>query len=269
MWQFFTEYTNVLFSEQDLSLEDLHNSLCEGVLCFAASAVICPAKKTSPDTFCPSQAKLSQTSARKIRGFKPILWPFCYLHLEPAWNLMCYSFINAVTWAGLQLDKESSGVKAPAQVWSCCLCHPLTLCCPGVMNPSSGVITPENSLSTLSQKLHVTAPVWKLWKAQENLPGFFSEGFGAVRLLSALLYMGYCDGNCSKLWFSGVLWAGTRSRTERGVYPELLLFFCCLLSNLFHNKGFLGLGVLCVLILVIWFKYSDDSFSLQRAESAM
>lgn len=30
---------------------------------------------------------------------------------------MCYSFINAVTWAGVQGDKRSSGVKPPAQVW--------------------------------------------------------------------------------------------------------------------------------------------------------
>lgn len=124
----FHRYTNVLFSQQGISLENLCSSLYKGVLWFALLPLlwyilvldVSCAKKTSPDTwvtFCPSQAKLSHTGGRKTKGFQPILWPFCYLHLEPAWNVMCYSFINAVTWAGVQLDKRSSGLKAPAQVW--------------------------------------------------------------------------------------------------------------------------------------------------------
>lgn len=115
------------FSEQATSLQNLCISLCKGVLWFALLPLLCCilvldvscAKKTSPDTrvtFCPSQAKLSQTAGKKRKGFKTILWPFCYLHLEPAWNLMCYSFINAVAWAGVQLDKSSSSVKPPTQV---------------------------------------------------------------------------------------------------------------------------------------------------------
>lgn len=147
------------FSEQAISLENLCKSLCKGVLWFALLPLlwwilvlaVSYAKKTSPDTrvtFCPSQAKLSQTGGRKIKGFKTIFWPFCYLHLEPAWNLMCYSFIKAVTWAGVQLDKKSSGVKPPAQVWELQCAPPTQGCCSGAMNPSWAVITLQNSLST-------------------------------------------------------------------------------------------------------------------------
>lgn len=95
---------------------------------------------------------------------------------------MCYSFINAVTGAGLQLDKKSSGVKAPAQVWSCCLCHPLTLCCPGVMNPSSGVITLQNSLSTgqfLYLKNFMSLPQCESSGRHRRIClGFFLKGLG-------------------------------------------------------------------------------------------
>lgn len=154
VWPTLTEYTNVLFSERDTSLENLCNSLCKGVLWFALLPLlwcilvldVSYAKKTSPDTrgtFCPSQATLSQAGERKIRRFKTILWPFCYLRLEPAWNLMCYSFINAVTWAGVQLDKKSSGVKPPPQV-------PASSTQGELLRSSEffqGVITPENALS--------------------------------------------------------------------------------------------------------------------------